>query len=272
MKIFDFNIHLPSVHVSSVGERVLSETHIDEGGLIMSYLDHKDTVCAYSDCINIMILKGDFSLSSRIFRDMYALAKKDFNEVSITALVDYKRNDVCEYIDMIASEGVKAIKFHSYIQGITENDYPQISSVVEYAAARGLFVCVHTSYGTRHLYQYDNLRLAAFLAQQNEDVPIVLLHSGGSRVLEAMHLVVDSKNVFLETSFSLDYYRGSSLEDDYAFVYKKIGAERVIYGSDYPYVGNSLQYVVDYLGRHGFQDNEMRLILYKNAERVLSGG
>ena len=78
--------------------------------------------------------------------------------------------------------------------------------------------------------------VAAAIANRVTRAPIILLHSGGSRCLEAMLLADATKNVFLETSFTLPYYLNSSIERDLAFAYKKLGANKILYGSDFPYI------------------------------------
>jgi predicted TIM-barrel fold metal-dependent hydrolase len=46
-----------------------------------------------------------------------------------------------------------------------------------------------------------------------------------------------NRNIYLDLSFVIPYFRGSSLiERDLGFVIHKLGAERMIYGSDHPEV------------------------------------
>jgi predicted TIM-barrel fold metal-dependent hydrolase len=121
------------------------------------------------------------------------------------------------------------------------------------------------------MYKYDNLKLVCAVADQVNNTPILVLHSGGNRVLEAMLIAAEKQNVFLETSFSLSYYKGSSVENDIAFAYKKIGVERVLYGSDFPYVSiqESINVHHQFLEKHSFSTNDIEKIMFKNAQSLV---
>ena len=119
------------------------------------------------------------------------------------------------------------------------------------------------------MYQYDNLRLAAFLLEEITSIPVVLLHSGGARILEAFLLAGACPNVYLESSFSLPYYIGSSVEQDMAFAYKRV-SEKVIYGSDFPYVdmATSLKTFLKFVKDWEFTDAEIEGFLSLNVKKV----
>jgi predicted TIM-barrel fold metal-dependent hydrolase len=84
---------------------------------------------------------------------------------------------------------------------------------------------------------------------------------------------MDKKNVMLDTSFSLNYYLGSSIEKDYAFAYRRLGAKRVLFGSDVPYVNfeNVFSEQLDFFNRFGFSSEDLENIFYKNAMRLAHG-
>jgi predicted TIM-barrel fold metal-dependent hydrolase len=123
------------------------------------------------------------------------------------------------------------------------------------------------------MYQNDIMKLACYVADHITQVPIVIIHSGGYRIIEAMLLALDKKNVILDTSFSLNYYLGSSLEKDYAFAYKRMGAKRVLFGSDVPYVNfeDVVSQQLDFFNRFGFSSADLDDIFYKNAWRLAHG-
>jgi len=87
--------------------------------------------------------------------------------------------------------------------------------------------------------------------------------------LEAYLLADACPNVYLETSFTLPYYLGSSVEQDLAFAYKKID-ERVIYGSDFPYVGldKSENIFEEFVQKWGFTDSQIDGFLNNNIKKV----
>ncbi len=89
--------------------------------------------------------------------------------------------------------------------------------------------------------------------------------------MDAMLVADDAKNILLDTSFTLDYYAGSSLDGDLAFAIRKLGAARWMYGSDAPFVAQerSLKSVRAFLKRHRFSDKDARQLLHKTAETLL---
>lgn len=271
-KIFDFNIHLPSVKKSETNSRINDEICVSSYDLINTYKEFKDDFCKNLDNLNIMIFNSDIINSDNQFDDFNNIVKKDFPDSILTILLNFRSNIGPEIIDNSLAKGFKSIKFHSYIQKISESDYDLILQLCEYASSKKMFICIDCSFGTTKMYEYDNLKLAAFIADKITDTPIILLHSGGARILEAMLLSLDKKNIFLETSFSLPYYINSSVETDLAFSYKKIGHQRVLYASDFPYIEleDSINTTLKFLEKHRFNTSEIENIFYNNAFNIMN--
>lgn len=269
MKVFDFNVHLPYCRKNEVDEMIVSETS----------LKVKDLEASYTGFLNefkMNISDGNFMLfNQNLFSEAGAsgfigYVRKDFNHSYFTALVDFRRSNVFDYIDNAIAQGVNFIKFHSYVQMILESDFPEILRVCRYVEMKGIPICFDASFGTTKMFVYDNLKLIAFIAEFITRVPLIILHSGGVRVLEAVLLASDRKNLYLETSFSLPYLQNSSVEQDFAFAYKKIGSERVLYGSDFPYESfDKAQTVIShFFDKYRFDMSDVEKIMYKNALRL----
>jgi len=191
--------------------------------------------------------------------------------VNFTQLFDFRSNNCKEYLDVMIDNGVRAIKFHSYVQEIADSDFSLILDICKEAEKKNISICVDASYGSNRLYDFDNLKLVAYLSQHIHKSPIVILHSGGARIFDAMLIADATPNVFLETSFSLEYYKESSLEKDMLYAYKKIGSDKVIYASDYPAVGTlqeSINNQINWLGQCDFSDTELEKVFFQNAMRI----
>jgi predicted TIM-barrel fold metal-dependent hydrolase len=67
-------------------------------------------------------------------------------------------------------------------------------------------------------------------------LPLVLLHSGGSWILQVAEAVRDCPNAFLDISFTLQRYRSSSIAADLRYLLNNFD-RRVVFGSDFPEVG-----------------------------------
>ena len=64
----------------------------------------------------------------------------------------------------------------------------------------------------------------------------VLLHGGGSWVLQVAEAIRDCPNAFLDISFTLQRYRSSSIAADLRYLLNNFD-RRVVFGSDFPEVG-----------------------------------
>lgn len=266
MQIFDFNVHLSLVKDNGrdVNKTIEADLALREDGLIEGLEVYKS--------LQHNIQGANFQLfNTNLFDGTIEKFKSEVNNVigkpSLTALVDFRRDDVEAYIDRAVLVGIKAIMFNSYLQSITEDDFKKVVQVCKLAESKGLAICIDGSYGTSKMYRYLNLPLACEVSEEVTEVPIIIIHSGGANIIEAMLLALEKSNIFLETSFSLNFYLGSSLEKDYAFAYKKIGTDRVLFGSDYPYhnYSQSLQNQLNFFEKHNFSNDDIERILYNNA-------
>jgi|GEM_PF-734163 predicted TIM-barrel fold metal-dependent hydrolase len=126
------------------------------------------------------------------------------------------------------------VKIHPRLQGVTVND-PLVRDVVGFMAERGRPVLFDNFPHGRDLDNPALLPLAYHrLAKEFPTATLVLAHAGGHKVLDAFMVAKANPNVLLDTSFTLDYYRGASVEADLAFVVRRMHAGRVLYGSDFP--------------------------------------
>ena len=268
-KIFDFNVHLPYVLKNDLNQSVYNETDIEADQIFESYRKYskilKETICG----ANFMFLNEKILLQKEL-DNIIKTIKNDFERCYFTFIVDFRKDKYEYLIDRAIECGAHGVKFHSYIQKISLDDFADVLKVSKYAENHGLFICIDTSYGTSGIYRYDNLRLAAFLSEFISDVPIILLHSAGIRILEAMLLADCKKNIYLETSFSLPYLLGSSVEQDFAFSYKKIGTDKILYGSDFPYVSieDSVNVMNNFFEKYNFNYDDIERIMFNNALRL----
>ncbi len=272
MKLFDFNIHFPDRTLSDPDEMIRSEMSADATTLadrISRELRNPDP--ALVGC-NAMLLNPALlhdSVGISLIRETLA---ESVEQATLSVLLDFKASDLKKTLTEAKLAGLSGVKFHSYIQQIEESDFDAATAAAVIAAELGLFICIDTSYGSLDMYRLDNLKLAARIIREVKSVPVILLHHGGARLFEAMLLALAQENVWLETSFSLSYYLGSSLERDLSFVMRKLNFEQILYGSDAPYV-SSQQSLVDFqlfAENWNLNPQELSHLQYDNANRLLS--
>jgi len=269
MKIFDFNIHLPFINHPDVNVIIEQDLNLNVEGIQQGFNFHKNEIASCEG--------GNFLLfNTRLFNESVLPFFQSVNgylkHIKYTALVDFRYDQVYDYINHLHAAGVHAIMFNSYLQQIGENDFKQVLQVCEYASSKGLIICIDGSYGTSKMYTYDNMRLACFIADYIFGTPIVIVHAGGYRVIEAMLLAADKRNVWLDTSFSLPYYQHSSIEQDFAYVVKKMDCRRVVFGSDHPYLPfkEALSSHLTFFDKYKFTNDQIGKIMYTNASELFS--
>lgn len=267
MVFFDFNIHLPFLKSDDVNDIIKQDLNLNCNDLIKGFEMHLNNI---SKCKGANFLLFNTKLFDEDVSEFFKLSKAKFKESYYTALVDFRDENVYNYIDNLKTSGVNAIMFNSYLQQISENEFSRVISACKYASKNELIVCIDGSYGTSKMYAYDNIKLACLVADEVTDTPIVIVHSGGYRVIEAMLLAADKKNVWLDTSFSLPYYINSSIEQDFAFVLKQLNCDRIVFGSDYPYmeVEKTLEQHLNFFRKYSFSEEEQEKILFRNAFKL----
>jgi predicted TIM-barrel fold metal-dependent hydrolase len=271
LKIFDFNVHLPVIDAADASLRINDETALDAAGLLAAYRHHAGALSGLSG-INFMLFNQQLFDGPVDLTAFVGEVKKTIENVSLTALLNFRSPDLAGIFDNLSAQKVKFVKFHSYVQKITQADAALASKAALMAQERNMGICIDTSYGTTSMYRHDNLSLACEVADLVDKVPIILLHSGGARLMEAMLIALSRPNVFLETSFSIPFYEGTSIAMDAAFAYKKTGAEKIIYASDFPYVSQeaSLAAHHKFFDQHGFSNAEIEKIMFGNAINLIS--
>tara|TARA_B100001059_G_scaffold184405_1_gene185963 strand:+ start:519 stop:1307 length:789 start_codon:yes stop_codon:yes gene_type:complete len=165
--------------------------------------------------------------------------------------------------------GFKGIVFHPYLQ---KNDSinKNILQIIKFCKKNNIFICVCCAYGSKDIYTIYPLKLVSEIAKIF-DGKIIIIHSGGLKIFESMLLAEAHKNIYLETSFSLLYWKNSSIEKDFGYVYQKIGAKKIIFGSDNPFMdmNESIKFKKYFFKKNQFSKNDLSKIFYKNAQNFI---
>lgn len=176
------------------------------------------------------------------------------------ASVNPKTNpNACEDLERyVTQHGMKGLKLHPRHQHLSADD-PDVFPVVRLAAELGIPVYVCGSQW-RHAPLRDQLpQNIDVLCKAVPEATIVIAHSGGFYFWDAFVVAIANPNVVFETSISLRYFEGTPFEEQYIFTLKKLGARRVIFGSDHPEDPTAECYARSRaaLERHGFSQDEM---------------
>ncbi|GGY06521.1 metal-dependent hydrolase [Litchfieldella qijiaojingensis] len=117
------------------------------------------------------------------------------------------------------------------------NKYNPLSSkclfTIQKASESGLIVFLDTLFRQMYLPSRHTADIIDKIAFSCPDTKIVLLHGGGTSMLDVYEIVRMRKNLLLDISFSMMRYKGSSLDLDIKFIANTLD-ERVTLGSDFP--------------------------------------
>jgi len=262
----DFNIHLYTKDAGSIDDQIVEDTELRPEDLVSNLLRYKNHFNKSGVLQANFHLFNSYVLNINGFENFKKLVNKEFPGSTLTLLCDFRNADIVKYLKAIKSKGFSFVKFHSYVQNITVKDFEKVVEVSIEAEKIGLGICIDASYGTNKLYTNDNLAMAAQILNNVNGTPVVLLHSGGPRIFESMLLALQNTNVYLETSLSLDFYEGSSLWKDYAYVYRRIGLDRILFASDFPYqpVDEAIKTFSRFKEYLNMTEAELQLIRFQN--------
>jgi hypothetical protein len=173
-----------------------------------------------------------------------------------------------EEIDRVAAAGAAWLKLHPNTQAFDVAD-PAVAKVVSKATERGLPVLfdAYSPWDANQPGKFVNLAMAV------PESRLILAHAHGPGFPQL--LVYDilaryprwGRNVWIDISVTGEMLAGSPFAEQLAWVLRKVGIDRVIFGSDYP-VDDPLA-AVRAVAELGFTDDEQAAILHDNAAALL---
>lgn len=155
-------------------------------------------------------------------------------------------------------EDVKMIKVHPYSTFCNMKD-TRMKKIFRYASDRNLVVLVHTWLDND---PYGNQDIFAELAKEYPDIQWIMGHSGGPYgSYRAVEIAKQSENIFLDTTLSMAPAR------QIEFFVSEIGSDRVIFGTDNPYLDPRPQ--IGRVGLAHISHQEKNNIFSANARRMI---
>lgn len=268
--MFDFNIHLVPEHVP-LEEKLEVDRSLAGKALVKAVENRLEKLKDCTTGCNLMLFNTSLQTEDT-YRTIQQAIEVYGKPTLLTWLLDFRAEHIESILNRAWEYGIRSFMFHAYLQNICYQDYPQIIRACQWISEKRGLICIDTSYGSLRMYDYDNLKLVAHVSQHIQKSPIVMIHGGGKRILEAMLLAEHAQNLILDTSFSLDYYLGSSLEKDFVFALKKLGSKRFIYGSDHPYIDFKIsrKNIHQFLSSHAISEEEQNQLTHQNAHNLLT--
>lgn len=185
-------------------------------------------------------------------------------------------DDVENKLRFLKDSGFKGIKIHPDYTGTFIDDERYIRIITE-CAKLGLKVITHAgvdpAFDVIHCPP-DRARavLDRVTADTGAEEPFMIFaHLGGMYVHRDVEKYLLGTNCYIDISCSFSSLMSfcDTDDDDVVSVIKRHGADRILFATDCPWNGQKA-YVEHFKALEGISDTEKEMILYKNAEKILS--
>lgn len=173
-----------------------------------------------------------------------------------------------EEVDRVAAAGASWLKLHPNTQDL-DVAQPAVARVVRRAAEQGLPVLfdAYSPWDANQPGKFVNL------ATQVPEARLILAHAHGPGFPQLLFYDVLARypwwrrNVWIDISVTGLLLAGSPFADQFAWVLRKVGVDRVVFGSDYPL--DDPLVAAGAVAQLGFTEEEQAAILHDNAAALL---
>jgi predicted TIM-barrel fold metal-dependent hydrolase len=167
--------------------------------------------------------------------------------------------------------GFIGLKLHPRLQCFNLEN-PKVKDLASAAGNLGVPVLIDAFPDGTHLMQGFSPFKYSQLALSCPKTKFVWAHFGGHYVLDFMMLAKRLENVHMDFSYSLLYYKDSSVISDIIYCMKSMKFQKIFYGSDYPDrpVIKSYQMSTEILKKHGLNEDELHKIMYLNSSNFFN--
>lgn len=270
--IIDANIHLLKITSEGYNSPNKIKTLIDQKFDNMTEREISDLIKKTK--INMKNNKISESILYILYNNLYKKNLKNLcldNELNYGVLLDLNDPNYKKTLKTYKENNINFIKLLPYELKLLKKDYKKVLTISNEIQKNNMILTICGAYGSRYVYDTNGVELAAFLLNNNYTSPIIIAHGGMTRVFDTMSLMLEFPNLYMDTSFTLNYWKGSRIWDDYNFVFKKLNYERIFYGSDYPYVSfeDSIEVFNEFCDYYELNHQEKENILKSNFQNFV---
>ena len=184
--------------------------------------------------------------------------------------------DLLPHLQRCIVLGAKGIKIHPSIQEFDPN-HPKMQEIYAFCAAHAFPVVFHCGF-VSHVYlnNYADLAMLLPVIDRYRHLPVVLTHMAEGNAADVFRVAAQYPHVTFDTSIAISgklcfkrLHDPCWQEDAFVVdVIRRIGAERIVFGSDYPF-GSPVHDATRFL-HMPLTDDEKRMIVGANAMKIFS--
>ncbi len=262
------------VNFSSVAQEKVIDLHMhlwDKEASLELYQNHVDTLdFEVARMGGILIAQQDIQ-ETRANNDwILELSRKNTKLIPIGSVHPYDGEAALEELRRISQLGIKIVKLHPITQRITVDDDRVIAFCRE-AGVLGLIVLVDNA----NFLKADDVESLLTLALQCGQTQFIYAHMGALNfrswsILKLLRTTPNfyKNNIYFDVSGTVTLLADSPLEEEFVWVLRSVGIEKILMGSDFPQW--NVAETVAAVKRLGLNDREIQSILYENAIDLLS--
>jgi hypothetical protein len=184
------------------------------------------------------------------------------------AMVNPQEKDAPAQFQSWIEKGLKGLKFHPIQQQFPDTDYERLSPIIAKAGEMGVHVQIHCT----PMFGLSTIDGVLRVALEHPSATIILLHAGLHRYLDLFPVSRAQfagvlQNLYIDMSGTIGAFYHSPLWESFRWVMHQIGAEHLVFGSDFPAMDIGI--TLEALRALGFSKEEEQLILRENMARIL---
>ncbi|MGC2289737.1 MAG: amidohydrolase family protein [Thermoplasmata archaeon] len=216
----------------------------------------------------VMAPRGDLSETRALNNKVLALAHQTGSKfVPVCSVHPGDGGDALLELDRVASAGARGLKLHPNTQAFDVAD-PTVAAVVGRATEHKLPV-VFDGYSP-----FDANQPGKFvrLAMAVPDARLILTHAHGPQFPNLLVYEMLARypwwrrNVWIDLSATAPLLARSPFAEQFAWVSRKVGTDRLLFGSDYPM--DEPRSAIEAVASYGFSKPERSAIFYDNAAKL----
>ncbi len=159
--------------------------------------------------------------------------------VPIAGMTPKSTAEIDPELDIVRDLGFKGIKLHPRLSQFGYDD-PRLVDTFKSATRHGLpvFLCSYYHAPIERYPDSDPLYSVVRALKAAPDTRLIILHGGTVELMRWMQFARHTPTVLFDVSFTLMRYKGSSLDDDLAWLFREFN-KRTCIGTDHPEFGHA---------------------------------
>ncbi len=183
---------------------------------------------------------------------------------------------LAEHLENYINMGAKGIKLHPMAQGFDVRD-KRLDELYKSCSRKHFAILIHCGrVSNARLNEYSDFECILPIIDKYPELPIILAHMADGDAELCLEVSRKYKNVFFDTSIVITGYpeimdvnEPSWLDDEeVAGIINQIGADKVIFGSDFPW--GSPIHDLKRINKLRLTDDQKKLIFNGNAKRLFN--